>query len=342
MLNWVQPRVDSAELAEALPREFEGLPADLCLLPGAGTGNRSFRAVPGPSDGERTGWFVRVRNPKYAAEDAMRFEHDLLTHLKAAGLPVYPPLLSRSGEPWAWIGNACVQLSPLVAGEAYAAGNVEQIAAAARFLSRLHREGRRFLGDPRKQWDREDSFMIAFAGFDLVRNRDTSGRYTADLNAVAASIHRFMRELPPQRFWKLPQSVVHGDFHQGNLLFKGDRLAGVFDWDYACEHPRLKDIANALMFLCTRLPRPLDAADIRTYVQPMRFEPEWVEAFFTAYEEADPLCAEEWAALPAMMVGRWLQIRSCAIIKLPEKERLEVFCDGMAETLERLWSFSVR
>ena len=40
-----------------------------------------------------------------------------------------------------------------------------------------------------------------------------------------------------------------------------------------------------------------------------------------------------------MMVGRWMQTRSCAIIKLPEEERLEVFCDQMAQTLDQLWSF---
>mgnify|MGYP001320557710 CR=1 FL=1 len=336
-LNLVQPRVDPDTLAEALPRAFPDLPAGLELAPGAGTGNRSFRARAGGR-----GFFVRVRNPKYAAEDAMRFESDLLADLREQGLPVFPPLLSAEGLPWAWIGNACVQVSPLVTGEEFATGNAAQMASAGRFLSRLHREGRRFLGDPRKQWDREDSFMIAFAGFDLVRNRDAEEHYTADLNAVAASIHRFLRDLPPQRFWTLPQSVVHGDFHQGNLLFRGDALAGVFDWDYACEHPRLKDLANALMFLCARFPRPLDAGDIRTYVQPRRFEPAWVAAFLDAYEEGDPLRPEEWAALPAMMVGRWLQIRACAIIKLPEDERLAAFCEGMAETLDALWSFTRR
>lgn len=334
MLNLVQPRVERARLAVELPRSFPELPAEIVLEPGAGTGNRSFvaRAPQGA-------WFVRVRNPKYADESAMLFEHDVLTHLRACGLPVRPPLLSTTGQPWAWIGNSCVQLSELVHGEVFTPGHLGQIQAGAQFLAHLHREGRRFLGDPRKRWDREDSFMIAFAGFDLVRNRDTDGRFTADLNSVAQSIHRFLRELPPQRFWSLPQTIVHGDFHQGNLLFRGEKLVGVFDWDYACEHPRLKDIANALMFLCARHPRPLQADDIRTYVQPPRFEPKWVAAFLETYELAEPLTREEWSALPSMMVGRWLQIRSCAIIKLPEEERLDVFCSGMGETLEHLWNF---
>ena len=334
MINLVQPRVDIEALAEALPRAFPEVLAGLAWEPGAGPGHRAFRAR-----ARAGGWFGRVGTPKYADESAMAFERDLLLHLCAAGLPVFPPILSAAGQPWAWIGNACVQVSPLVEGEAFTPGRAAQIAAAANFLARLHRDGRRFLGDPRKQWDREDSFMIAFAGFDLVRNQDTEGRYTADLNAVAHGIHRFLRELPPQRFWRLPQTVVHGDFHQGNLLFHGDALAGVFDWDYACEHPRLKDIANALMFLGARAPRPFDPADIRTYVQPSVFQPEWVRAFLDAYEADEPLTEEEWSALPAMMAGRWLQVRACAIIKLPEEERLAQFCDGMAEMLDRLWCF---
>jgi len=336
MINLVQPRVDIEELASQLPRAYLELPEVLTLTPGAGTGNRSFQA----RAGER-GWFVRVRNPKYADEAAMEFERDLLVRLQDEGLRVHPPLLSARGKPWAWIGNACVQVSRLVTGEAFSPGSLAQIAEAARFLAKLHRLSLGFLGDPRKQWDREDSFMIAFAGFDLVRNLDTDGRYVADLNVVAQSIHRFMRELPPRRFWRLPQAIVHGDFHQGNMLFQGDRLVGMFDWDYACEHPRLKDIANALIFLGARRERPFDPADIRTYVQAIAFEPAWVSAFLRAYEQDELLTGEERAALPAMMVGRWLQIRACAIIKLPAEQRLHVFCDRMAQTLERLWSFSL-
>jgi len=309
------------------------LAGGLRLLPGAGTGNRSFHALTG-----KGAWFVRVRNPKYADEPAMEFEHDLLAHLAAAGLPVHPPLVSANGRPWAWVGNACVQVSPLVSGRPFTPGNRAQIEAAARFLSALHAQAQRFVGDPRKQWDREDSFMIAFAGFDLVRNLEGANKCVNDLNAVARSIHRFLHELPPQRFWRLPQTIVHGDFHQGNMLFRGDKLVGVFDWDYACEHPRLKDVANALMFLGGRIPaEKFDPADIRTYVQPVTFVPARVRAFLRAYEALTPLTREERAALPAMMVGRWLQIRSCAIIKLPADQRLGVFCDGMAQTLAHLW-----
>jgi homoserine kinase type II len=334
MINLVQPRAEPAELAARLPAEYPDLPDGLVLSPGAGTGNRSFHAA-----ADERGWFVRVRNPKYADEAAMEFELDLLVRLMEAGLPVHPPLLSAEGKPWAWIGNACIQVAPLVSGEELAPGDEGQIAEAARVLAGVHAHGRELLGDSRKQWDREDSFMIAFAGLDLVRNLDESGRYSDDLNAVAHGIHRFLRDLPPQRFWRLPQRIVHGDFHQGNMLFRGPRMVGLFDWDYACEHPRLKDVANALMFLATHMPRPLDPADIRTYVQPIRFEPSCAATVLRAYEEGEPLTDDERAALPAMMVGRWLQIRSCAIIKLPAEERLAVFCEGMAETLEALWGF---
>ncbi len=334
MLNLVQPRVDVEQLKGRLRRHYPAMAGGLELVAGAGTGNRSFRAR---SRGGQ--WFVRVRNPKYADEAAMEFEHDVLRHLSRAGLPVHPPLLSVKGKPWARVGGACVQVSRWVEGRPFTPGNRRQTESAARFLSELHALGRSFLGDPRKQWDREDSFMIAFAGFDLVRNLEGARKHGEDLNAVARSIHRFLHELPPQHFWRLPQSIVHGDFHQGNMLFRGEALAGVFDWDYACEHPRLKDVANALMFLGARAPRPFDAADIRTYVQPVRLGPARVSVFLKAYEAAEPLTREEWKALPAMMVGRWLQIRSCAIIKLPADERLRVFCDGMAKTLDHLWRF---
>ena len=127
MLNLVQPRVDVEQLAKQLPLEYPELAGGVQLLPGAGTGNRSFHAC-----AKESAWFVRVRNPKYADESAMEFEHDLLTHLAASGLPVHPPLLSAKGKPWAWIGKACVQVSRQVNGEQFTPGREAQRLAIRR------------------------------------------------------------------------------------------------------------------------------------------------------------------------------------------------------------------
>ena len=46
-----------------------------------------------------------------------------------------------------------------------------------------------------------------------------------------------------------PQQVVHGDWHPGNILFRGNRVRAVVDYDAARQHQRVIDAANgALQF----------------------------------------------------------------------------------------------
>ncbi|MFI7640437.1 phosphotransferase [Nonomuraea sp. NPDC049400] len=49
--------------------------------------------------------------------------------------------------------------------------------------------------------------------------------------------------------------ICHGDFGPWNIVSRGERPAGILDWDYARPRPRLHDIAYALEYVapfCTR------------------------------------------------------------------------------------------
>lgn len=41
-------------------------------------------------------------------------------------------------------------------------------------------------------------------------------------------------------------ALIHGDFHQGNLRFTGNKIAGVFDFDTLTKAPRVVDIARTI------------------------------------------------------------------------------------------------
>jgi len=334
MPNLVQPNVEPEAISSELPKRFPGLSGGLQVLEGGGTGNRSF-VLRSPA-GE---WFLRVRNPKYADPAAMEFELDLLRHLKECGLPVHPPVISRQGKPWAELGAFRVQLFERVQGDQFEQRNRDQIREAARVLRLWHAHARRFLGDTRKQWEREDSFMIVQAGYDLAKQRVETQEQAEELAAAIGVMHELLRRLPPDVFWSLPRTIVHADYHHANMLFDGPRMVGLFDFDYACEHPRLKDVANMLMFFAAVRERDLDPADIRTYIQSFRFDAELVGLVLGEYEKDDPLTAAERKAMAPMMIGRWLQMRSCGIIKLPPEDRTNVFCSGMAEAIREIEEF---
>lgn len=72
-----------------------------------------------------------------------------------------------------------------------------------------------------------------------------------------------------------PLQLIHGDWHPGNLLFRGQKVAAVIDYDTARLAPRIVDIANgALQFSLTRTPSDPqmwpdspDEARLRRFIQ---------------------------------------------------------------------------
>lgn len=50
---------------------------------------------------------------------------------------------------------------------------------------------------------------------------------------------------------QFPTSIIHGDYHGGNLLFDGKKLVNIIDWDTARINPRIYDFAKSL-YLLTR------------------------------------------------------------------------------------------
>jgi aminoglycoside phosphotransferase (APT) family kinase protein len=49
----------------------------------------------------------------------------------------------------------------------------------------------------------------------------------------------------------LPQVLVHGDFHPGNVLWRRGAVSGVVDWQAACTGPAVIDVAHCRVSLLT-------------------------------------------------------------------------------------------
>jgi thiamine kinase-like enzyme len=70
----------------------------------------------------------------------------------------------------------------------------------------------------------------------------------------------------------LPEVLVHGDFHPGNVLWRRGKVSGVVDWQAACTGPAAVDVAHCRVNLLTF---GTDAAE--------RFTALWQHAASAAY-----------------------------------------------------------
>lgn len=100
-------------------------------------------------------------------------------------------------------------------------------------------------------------------------------------------------------FRQWPKSVLHGDWHPGNLLFRDSRIVAVLDFDSSRVEPRVVDVANAALQFSIQMgaaenpatwPEGLDAAVMR--------------AILRGYDEqaGQPLSQPERAVLPWLMI----------------------------------------
>ena len=71
---------------------------------------------------------------------------------------------------------------------------------------------------------------------------------------------------------ELPRLVIHGDYYADNLLFDGDRIVGVLDYDEASWQPRVAELAEALIYFSSPRPGHLK--------QTFKLNPDKVPAFF--------------------------------------------------------------
>ena len=68
------------------------------------------------------------------------------------------------------------------------------------------------------------------------------------IHAVVPIIEQYERHVG-----SLPWLIVHGDYHFWNILYKGNEIVGVVDYDFLQERERLFDIAYALQSVITYL-----------------------------------------------------------------------------------------
>lgn len=117
-----------------------------------------------------------------------------------------------------------------------------------------------------------------------------------------------------------PVQTVHGDWHPGNLLFKGSRVAAVIDYDSSRLLPRVLDVSNgALQFSIVG-----GNADLSTW--PAELHHDRFGAFVRGYDEVVLLSQAEIESMP------WLMIEALiaeAVIPIAHTGRFSRF-DGLS------------
>jgi Ser/Thr protein kinase RdoA (MazF antagonist) len=186
--------------------------------------------------------------------DALRFQHRLSDHLAENGVPVARIQRATNGKGIVELEDWAMELQEFVAGDPMKV-TTPSLTVSARALGEFHRVCRDVPCPPRdvRMWRFSEVPRAAFQKlFEAAKaERDASGM-TEYCNEIALFLHDAAKELRIEKRSEFETGLIHGDWHGGNLLFRGDELAAILDLEFAGDGCYLEDIAYGLSNLCLR------------------------------------------------------------------------------------------
>jgi homoserine kinase type II len=217
-----------------------------------------------------------ARVDEVKGENELRREIDLLAFLRKHTFPCPHPLQDRKGRFYRDIGNKCVSVYKYQEGKILPTERIRstQLEAAGQALGNLHVIGKGY----KKGIDNRFSFERVADLYLNVRNRLPNY-----FRKVSRTLDDEVEYLGHYLEGKLPKGVIHGDMFSDNLLFRGERLMAVLDFEAACRGKFIFDIATAVNALCF-----VDG----------RYSLERFRHLLRGYESVRTLSLAEWDAFP--------------------------------------------
>jgi homoserine kinase type II len=167
------------------------------------------------------------------------------------------------------------------------------------------------------------SELLSWIASRVEQHADKAGETVFDecllgnLDLIRDAIDHARQALEGPHSEALVHHVIHCDFHPGNLKFQGERITGLFDFDWSKVDARSFDVALALYYFCTtwfgenagELCLPELARFLGTYQR-------------TLVEEhpAGPLNAAELALLPHMISASNIYVMNWTLEDFHSKE----------------------
>lgn len=266
--------------------------------------DNSVRIEPHEASKRNDNFLVDVPHGKYLLRRYRRnndearvvFQLRFQQHLLESGFPTSGIVPSQTGDPLVCEDGGFWSLFTFVEGNEYDFSRTTQVASAAQRLAQFHHMAASFnepevVFDANREWCDWWSNGGAEIG-ELAAMFDGRG-VDEDIAFLRAWYSEATDAWPATRVERLPRGWIHGDWHGRNMVFLGDEVTGVFDFDPTRRGVTVEDVARAV-FMFGRESRP--SRHVRLDVAQM---------FMEAYRRKRPLTAEELRAIPFVMIAHW-------------------------------------
>ncbi len=257
-------------------------------------------------------YFLKHRHPGLGQPDFVRCQHALVARLRQAGFPAPTLGPNVEGATLLVLEGQCYEVQEYIEGQPYDHSKPQHLEEAAMTLGRYHTLVDGF--EPSSLCRLGDLYHPALLRANLAGLTQSwqLGR-DPDVVQIVSQLAAHAHDLAARfaRHGALPQLLIHGDYYADNLLFHGDHIVGVVDYDKARWQPRVVELAEALLYFAS--PRP---SYLKHLVYPGVLQWEPFDRFLRAYARVTVPDEEETQTLPDYIQCIWLQI---SLLRLWEK-----------------------
>jgi len=223
------------------------------------------------------GKFLLKRRPT-GKDDLYRvaFSHAVQMHLGEKGFPVTALITTKEDD------NTIVQLDHhiyelfrFISGHRYTGTNQETI-DAGRQMAKFHKYLKKFSSDllrPLKGSFHDSSNIRNHIKTIGSKKRAIGGVLKYESNELMRLYESSSVRVNAMGFDSWPEQIVHGDWHQGNMLFANGRIAALVDFDSVKIAPAVTDLANGMLqfSIVGGRPNPVDWPDYLDQYKLLKF-----------------------------------------------------------------------
>lgn len=260
--------IDRKELAEII--QDYGL-GKLGTVKGIPAGSVNTNYVIETTKGKQ---LLRIDEVKHELD--VKREIDLLLFLRKYGFPCPQPTPDRAGRYYREVGGKYLTLYKWIEGRHVPVAKLTapKLDAIGRTMAELHTLSKHFKKGIENRFAYERVAEI-YAG---VRSKlpPYFKRITRTLDDEVDYLKHYLEN-------KLPKGIIHGDLFTDNVLFRGDKVIAVLDFEAASRGKFVFDLATAVNALC---------------VHEHAYQLDRFEALIGGYESLRPLSLAEWDAFP--------------------------------------------
>ncbi len=249
------------------------------------------------------GRYVVRRNQRKLGRASLELRHRLLGWLRAHGFPAPRLIPARSGENAVELDGRLFEVFTFIDGDEFNPDRSAHLVGTGTVLARYHDAIAGFPDPPADQGPRYSTSSLPGL-IERVMQRDMMGDLTEPLNWYDRRAVDLRKALPDTGYMALPQVLIHGDVHRDNLIFRGDTVAALIDFDQVTSDARIVDLADALVDFAVGAAPP-DWYPWGVYAGPL--DADRARNLLLGYCQVNPLTPAERTALLVIVEVIWLQ-----------------------------------